>query len=244
MVTSATASSSSRSAAERGLLVAEKFGPTFQGEGPTAGQRALFLRLSTCNLSCAWCDEPHTWDRSRFDVDAHSERMSERALLGWALESPGTRVVVTGGEPLLQQAALFPLVAALAQAGRRVEIETNGTVAPTAEMVEVVERFTVSPKLSGSRVAAGRRIVPAALTAFAGCGKAVFKFVVTCDGEADEIAELEARFGLAPVWVMPEGTDGLGVLAGMRQLADIALARGWNLSSRLHVLLWGNARGR
>ncbi|TFE26211.1 7-carboxy-7-deazaguanine synthase QueE [Frankia sp. B2] len=232
-----------RAATSRGLVVVERFGPTFQGEGPTAGQRALFIRLSACNLSCVWCDEPHTWDRNRFDVDAHSERLSQRTLLGWALDSPVTRVVVTGGEPLLQQSALFPLVAALAQAGRQVEIETNGTVAPTAEMVEVVERFTVSPKLSGSRVAAGRRIVPAALTAFAGCGKAVFKFVVSADGEIDEIAELEGRFGLSPVWVMPEGTDEPNVLAGMRRLAEIALERGWNLSPRLHVLLWGNARG-
>ncbi|WP_374690110.1 7-carboxy-7-deazaguanine synthase QueE [Frankia sp. AvcI1] len=225
-------------------MVAERFGPTFQGEGPTAGQRSLFVRLSACNLSCAWCDEPHTWDRSRFDVDAHSERLSQSALLRWVLDSSVNRVVVTGGEPLLQQAALFPLVAALAQAGRHVEIETNGTVAPIAEMVEAVERFTVSPKLSGSRVVAGRRIVPAALTAFAGCGKAVFKFVVTGDGEIDEIAELEDRFGLAPLWVMPEGTDTQSVLAGMRHLAEIALERGWNLSPRLHVLLWGNAHGR
>jgi 7-cyano-7-deazaguanosine (preQ0) biosynthesis protein QueE len=229
---------------ERGLVVAERFGPTFQGEGPTTGQRALFLRLAACNLSCGWCDEPHTWDRSRFDVDARSERLSPRTLLSWALDSPVTRVVVTGGEPLLQQAALFPLVAALAQAGRQVEIETNGTVTPTLEMVEAVERFTVSPKLSGSGLAEDRRIVPAALTAFAGCGNAVFKFVVSGRGEIDEIADLQERFGLAPVWVMPEGTDDRRVLAGVRQLADIALARGWNLSPRLHVLLWGNTRGR
>ncbi|WP_235487572.1 7-carboxy-7-deazaguanine synthase QueE, partial [Frankia sp. AvcI1] len=81
--------------------MAERFGPTFQGEGPTAGQRSLFVRLSACNLSCAWCDEPHTWDRSRFDVDAHSERLSQSALLRWVLDSSVNRVVVTGGEPLL-----------------------------------------------------------------------------------------------------------------------------------------------
>src|SRR5262249_32881523 len=159
------------------------------------------LRLSNCNLSCVWCDEPHTWDRSRFDLDAHSERTSQRALLAWALESSVTRLVVTGGEPLLQQRALFPLVAALAQAGREVEIETNGTVARAGELVEVVERFAVSPKLSGSTVAAARRIVPAALTAFAACGKAVFKFVITHQGEIAEITELQDRFRLSPVWV-------------------------------------------
>jgi hypothetical protein len=43
---------------------------------------------------------------------------------------------------------------------------------------------------------------------------------------------------------MPQGATSAGVLAGMRDLADQALARGWNLSPRLHVLLWENARGR
>ena len=54
-----------------GLLVAERFGverPTFQGEGPSSGVPALFIRLSRCNLTCTWCDTPYTWDTSRFDV--------------------------------------------------------------------------------------------------------------------------------------------------------------------------------
>jgi 7-carboxy-7-deazaguanine synthase len=42
-----------------------EFGPTFQGEGPSAGRRALFIRLSHCNLSCPGCDTPESWDWSR-----------------------------------------------------------------------------------------------------------------------------------------------------------------------------------
>ncbi|MGW3614033.1 hypothetical protein ACWD6N_29885 [Micromonospora sp. NPDC005163] len=55
---------------------------------------------------------------------------------------------------------------------------------------------------------------------------------------------LQERFGLDPVWVMPEGTTSDAVLTGMRDLADAVLARGWHLSSRLHVLLWEDTRGR
>jgi organic radical activating enzyme len=62
----------------RGLLVAEMFGPTFQGEGPSAGQRAVFVRTSRCNLSCSWCDTPHTWDWSRFDPHAEARRIPVR----------------------------------------------------------------------------------------------------------------------------------------------------------------------
>lgn len=124
------------------------------------------------------------------------------------------------------------------------EIETNGTIPPTAELSAAVERFNVSPKLSGSGLSSGRRLIPEVLQAFAASGKAVFKFVVTIAEELEEVAELEASYGLAPVWVMPEGTSEQAVLAGMRALAEEALARGWNLSSRIHVLLWGDTRGR
>ena len=52
------------------LIVAECFGvetPTFQGEGPSCGHPALFIRLSRCNLTCARCDTKYTRDWSRFD---------------------------------------------------------------------------------------------------------------------------------------------------------------------------------
>ena len=42
------------------LVVAEVFGPTVQGEGPSAGRRASFIRLGGCNLHCDWCDTKFT----------------------------------------------------------------------------------------------------------------------------------------------------------------------------------------
>ena len=56
------------------LRVAEVFGPTFQGEGPSAGRRAAFIRLSGCGVGCTWCDEPQTWDWSRFSRAAREQR--------------------------------------------------------------------------------------------------------------------------------------------------------------------------
>ena len=60
--------------ADGGLVVAEVFGPTFQGEGPSTGQRAGFVRLGRCNLDCSWCDTPYTWDWERFDPAAATRR--------------------------------------------------------------------------------------------------------------------------------------------------------------------------
>jgi organic radical activating enzyme len=230
----------------RPLLVGECFGPTFQGEGPSTGQRALFIRLSRCNLACSGCDTPYTWDWSRFDPAAESRSLTTDELVVWCLESPTRLVVITGGEPLLQQRSVAPLVASLAHAGRRVEIETNGTRIPSPDLLDAVAQFNVSPKLStfGAGMTESRRIDAGALRAFVSSGKAVFKFVITAPNDLEEVTALEQRFGLAPVWVMPEGTTREEILSRMPWLGEEALARGWNLSGRLHVLLWGDQRGR
>jgi 7-cyano-7-deazaguanosine (preQ0) biosynthesis protein QueE len=225
------------------LRVAELFGPTLQGEGPSAGQRAVFVRLSGCNLDCAWCDTPYTWDWSRFDQAAESREMDAGEISDWVLARDADLVVVTGGEPLVQSRRLLPLITALTTGGRRVEIETNGTIYP-GEAVTVQVRFNVSPKLAGSGIPAGRRIRPASLLALRDSGKAVFKFVISDECDVAELARLQARLGLAPIWVMPRGVTAQSVLAVLRALAAPALEYGWNLSPRLHVLLWGDERGR
>ncbi|WSS23153.1 7-carboxy-7-deazaguanine synthase QueE [Streptomyces sp. NBC_01190] len=229
------------------LIIAECFGteqPTFQGEGPSCGAPALFIRLSRCNLTCEWCDTKYTWDWEHFDPRQESVRRSATDLLAWALASPVKLVVITGGEPLLQQHALVPLVLALLAGGKRVEFETNGTVVPeTALLVDGVG-FNISPKLGNSGVADDRRIVPAALVAFAASGQAAFKFVTRAVPELDEIAALVDRYGLAPVYVMPEGTTADSLIATTRLIADAVAARRWHLASRLHVLAFADTRGR
>ncbi|MGI5213817.1 7-carboxy-7-deazaguanine synthase QueE [Plantactinospora sp. CA-290183] len=230
----------------RPLLVAETFTSTVQGEGPSLGQQATFVRLSRCNLSCPRCDTPYTWDTSRYDLRTQSRRLLPAEVTDWVLSTSADLVVITGGEPLLQQAGVTPVVVALAQAGRRVEIETSGTVVPRDELAAAVRGFNVSPKLASFAAPADmiRRINPAALAALTATGKAAFKFVATNINDLDEISELVDQFGLAPVWVMPEGTDPTVVLDRMRLLAGPVIERGWNLTTRLHILLWGDLRGR
>jgi 7-carboxy-7-deazaguanine synthase len=227
-----------------GLRVAEMFGSTFQGEGPSAGQRAAFIRLSGCPLGCVWCDEPQTWDWSRFDRAAESRVMTIPQVLEWAAGDPADLVVITGGEPLSQQSVLAGLITELAATGRRVEIETSGIITPDPVLAASVTTFNVSPKLASSAMPYARRIRPNTLAWFAASGKAVFKFVVCAKADLDEVAEIAERFGLTPVWVMPEGRTAEQVLAGLRDLADEVARRGWNMTGRLHILLWGDIRGR
>lgn len=228
------------------LLITETFGPTFQGEGPSCGQPAVFIRTSRCNLTCSWCDEPRTWDHSRFDLAEHTTRRSAAGLAKWALSHDTELVVITGGEPLIQQRKLLPLVSTLLDGGRRVEFETNGSIAPLPELLRDRVQFNVSPKLASSGVNEEQRIVPAALSALAEANS-VFKFVIATEHREADLAEadqLVGAYGLRQVWLMPEGTTRDVVAAGLHALAEPALKRGWGLTTRLHVLLWENEHGR
>ena len=228
------------------LVVAEVFGPTWQGEGPSLGTRAGFVRLGRCNLACTWCDTPYTWDWDRYDpaVELTRRTIDEIASTVQAMHVP--LVVITGGEPLLQQSHLPPLLDQLRAGGHRIEIETAGTLAPSEEVVTLVDRFNVSPKLANSGNPFDRRLKPSVLLAFVESGKASFKFVASSTADLDEIADLVESCGIPSelVWVMPEGTDPTTVVERAKTLADGVLERGWNMTTRLHVLLWGDERGR
>lgn len=225
-----------------GLTVSECFGPTIQGEGPSTGRLCGFVRLGRCPLACSWCDEPQTWDWSRYDPQVELTEQSVDEVLAKLDGMGSTMVVITGGEPLLQQRALRPLLDEIKQRGWRVEIETAGTLA-WEQPPAIVDQFNVSPKLANSGNPLERRYKPDVLRAFEAGGRSVFKFVVTEPDELDEIATIVDECGLTDVWIMPEGTDAETLLARQRALAPAVLERGWNLTTRLHILLWGDRRG-
>lgn len=215
---------------------------SLQGEGPLAGQRAAFVRFAHCNLSCAWCDTEYSWNWAKFRRERETQRGRVAEIASWVRAQAVDLVVVTGGEPMLQQEALRCLVELCSPA--RVQVETNGTRIPNAGLDTVVDLFVVSPKLANSGVARHRRIVPAALRALAATGSVAWKFVAVGPDDLGEIDALVGAYGLVPVWVMPEGTTAEQVLDRARGLVDPVLDRGWHFSLRLHTLLWGDCRGR
>lgn len=221
---------------------------TVSGEGPTLGQRCAFLRLMACNLTCSWCDTPYTWDASRHDLKAEGRRTNWNVIVSDLLATGARFVIVSGGEPLLhqEQRAWELVLRSLVKAGVRVEVETNGTVAPSPVTVQHVERFVVSPKLAHSGVPEDRRIVPKTLTALAGNPKAVFKFVCSEADHVAEVAELAARFRIPArrVWVMPEGKTVAELGDRLKVIADPAIEAGFNVTTRLHIHTWGEVRGR
>lgn len=116
------------------LDVVEVF-PTIQGEGPFAGQRAVFVRLAGCNLQCPACDTDYTSGRERMSLETLMKLVScyEHRLL-----------VITGGEPFRQN--LVPFVRELLRRDFRVQIETNGTLSPGNKFPWGEVTIVVSPK--------------------------------------------------------------------------------------------------
>jgi 7-cyano-7-deazaguanosine (preQ0) biosynthesis protein QueE len=217
-----------------------------QGEGISLGLPSVFVRLSLCNLRCSWCDTQYTWNWAQYDPKVEIIDLPIDDVLGRVQASGVRNVVITGGEPLQQQRELTPLATALKDAGHRLEVETNGTFVPNAELAAAIDQWNVSPKLANSENPIEQRRVTRALAWFAAEARAVFKFVIVEPGDLTEVDELVTRFGLPPerVLLMPEGRSSTGLQERSRWLVDQACQRGYRFTPRLHVLLWGDERGR
>ena len=219
---------------------------SIQGEGVSAGTPTVFLRLATCNLACTWCDTRYTWDWRNLDYADGVVEMALDEVESRVLKFGRPRLVITGGEPLLQQAVLAPLVSSLAGQGFYCELETNGTIAPSPDMIEGIAQWNVSPKLENSGNMTRAREVPDALSAFGHMDTAYFKFVVVAPPDVDEVAAIVERYGLASerVMLMPEGVTAEAMKKRGRWVAEACVERGFSFSPRLHILLWGDERGR
>ena len=226
---------------------------SLQGEGPSAGKPCAFVRLSRCNLACVWCDTAYTW---RFAGDNRPHRAGlayERAANQVTLDKADVaqriaalgkpRLVVTGGEPLLQGPALARMLALLPDMA--IEIETNGTVAPPPALDALVRQYNVSPKLAHSGNPAELALVPERLAHWAAEPRAFFKFVIAEAADVGEVLVLAERHAIPRerIYLMGEGTDPVTLAARERWLAQVCLAENLTLSKRLHIELYGDTRG-
>ena len=97
---------------------------SLQGEGPSAGTPAHFLRLQGCDVGCSWCDTKYSWEPSGGRELELDELWEQARALG-----ESQLLVVTGGEPL-QHPALAAVLDAALERWPRVEVETSGIAPP------------------------------------------------------------------------------------------------------------------
>ena len=218
---------------------------SIQGEGISLGTPSVFLRLATCNLVCSWCDTKYTWDWRNYDYRDEVTELSQDQTQEYILKYGCSHLVITGGEPLIQQKGLEPLVGALKQRGFTFEVETNGTIAPLTSLERDIDQWNVSPKLATSDNEHHRREVPQVLRALRRLPGAYFKFVVVGESDLEEIRVLTRRYDIPKdkVILMPEGRTPGVVLKRGKWLSKVCIDEGYRFTPRLHILLWGDKRG-
>lgn len=201
---------------------------SIQGEGLNVGKPAIFVRFGNCNLKCTWCDSKFTWapgiaDNTRMELSQLFEKI--RAF-------DCRHIVITGGEPMLQQGEIRAIRKEFPQ--YYIEVETNGSIA--AQSIDEIDLFTVSYKTKNS----GNSHYELKLRN----EKCVYKFVVDSPADLDEIQDIVERYDLPreKVFLMPQGATREDVSSRHEMVIEACKEYGFRFSPRLQVLIWGNAR--
>lgn len=219
---------------------------SIQGEGPHIGVPAIFLRLSGCNLRCVWCDSKFTWNMKS------GKQMSTKQIIKALKKYPCKHLIITGGEPLLQQSAIRELLEELNSDNSLstkkstkshtyfIEIETSGSIQP--QINELINQYNCSPKLSNSK---NRQInYQLSLPKFPK-EKTWYKFVVDQPSDLGEIKKFikDHKLPKDKIILIPQGITKIDILKRSKWLAETCKKENWRFSTRLHIEIWGNRRG-
>jgi len=125
---------------------------SFQGEGPYAGLRQIFVRLSGCHLRCVYCDTPHSWERSGSWTIGGATRTNpvsvDETLDAVRSFGPHPSVSITGGEPVLQAEFVRELALGVRKLGMKTYLDTSGTLADRlAVCADAIDVFAFDVKL-------------------------------------------------------------------------------------------------
>jgi 7-carboxy-7-deazaguanine synthase len=209
-----------------------------QGESSFAGRPCIFVRLAGCNLRCSWCDSEYTftggYKLSEDEVIAEIEKLAPVKLIEF-----------TGGEPLLQERELIPLMERLLAQGYELMIETSGE-RPVDDVPKAVHKI-IDVKCPGSGESGRFRMTNlASLTE-----RDEVKFVITNRADYEFARDfvrtnaLESRgpqILLSPAFSKtpsPERST-TNCLLDPRELVEWMLADGLNarLSLQIHKYIW------
>ena len=223
--------------------VAEVFGPTVQGEGQMIGRRAWFVRTAGCDSRCPWCDTQYAQTVDAGTVMTAREVVDRLRELGasWEIDSPRPTVVLTGGNPCVHD---------LGELCRRIRqelhgdvvVETQGTALP--QWTDWISHLVLSPKRH--------------LMSHSCSWEHLFNFtravlshetkVVVFDDEDYAFARAANERLPGPMTIQIGSVDGEPQRMAYwleRFATDLTWAHSdVRILPQLHVLAWGNERGR
>ena len=233
------------------IQICEIFGPTVQGEGSLIGLPTVFVRTGGCDYHCRWCDTLYAVDHRFRNLWTDMSAEEILARVGHLSGGRPMLVSLSGGNPALQ-----PLDGQLRlgkASGYRFAMETQGSIArPWFSDLDVL---TLSPKPPSSGMKTDRQKLQECVDA-AGMAAVSLKMVIEDEEDYRIARRVAARFPQLPVYLQPCNVrrgggenlaDNQANLERLRSLVAKVLADGWfeaRVLPQLHVLLWGNKRGR
>lgn len=210
---------------------------SINGEGPKAGQLAVFVRFAGCNLSCAYCDT--AWANQK---DTVYTEMDEQEIFNKILTTGITNITLTGGEPLLRNGMESLLQTLLSDARFSIEIETNGSIAlkryqELAMQAHALDRlsFTMDYKLPQSGMEAAMELENIEILQ----EKDTIKFVCSDKADLEKAEEMVKRYQLTKrchVYFSP--VFGKINPADMVEFMKEKKRNGVNLQLQLHKFIW------
>ena len=218
---------------------------SIQGEGPNFGKPAIFLRTAQCNLKCTWCDTKYTWDWENYDYTKEVKEMTIEEIKEQILDLEIKHLVITGGEPLLQQDDLADLLSFL-KPDFYVEIETNCTILPNKMLTDLVDQWNVSPKTENSGNPLELYENNECYYFFANQENCFFKYVVEDESDIPEIKKFVTKYNIPEnhVQLMTQASTKEEISAREKSISELAKTNNFLFSPRLHVAMWGAQRGK
>lgn len=229
------------------INVAELFCNTIQGENWT-GVPATFLRVQKCSLACFWCDSLEVWKKGNpYNVSEILDMFEENKMIEKFVK--GQHLILTGGSPLLQQDALVELIKTFeTRFGFKpyIEVENEAVITPSEGMIEIVDCWNNSPKLTNSGMKEELRHKPEEIRLLANLNNSWFKFVVSSEEDWEEIDKTFIQTNLIKreqIVLMPEGKDRAELQVHYGTVVDICVRESIRFSDRLHISIWNKQCG-
>lgn len=224
-----------------------------QGEGKTIGKPMVFVRFSLCNLHCKFCDTFYTWnfENTPWKHDFAPKCQTSKEIIELNVEEVvscikevagiNKNVIFTGGEPTLHQKEIKEIIGLLP--GWYFEIETNGTILFDNDLIKYIDQINCSPKLENSGNDLERRFKQDVLTQIKE-NNGIFKFVISDQESVDEAEEIISAIDIPSrqVFFMPQGIKREEIIEGSLKLNELCMAKGYNMSTRLQVILYNTKR--
>ena len=227
--------------------------PAIQAEGPYSGYPTVLVRLfgtdyPDINTTHSFANENPKENKKILEAK-DVVAMVNKSSLGNKFH-----LIITGGEPLLQQEGLISFIEAFKESFGKtpfIELETNGRIEPLPELDKYISSYNIKVKLGNSSAGSPadsyhNRIKGASMNFFAGNKKAKFLFEVRHDSDVKEVVEIQRVFKInkVKIWLKAFPNDTVGMARTLPYIEQQCLEKGYRMSNRFNILLHGpNKRG-